>query len=128
MNENRPETMTGHNFIVTEAERSLGPEKYMKLVKTRMELDFQYACKQRVEGKKRWKKDWVRQRLLEYFTKSPFWDYETRIRIAADCDLTFNQVSKWNWDHRRRLGMKTNSRRLKKHKLEELDLQAEPEI
>ena len=78
-----------------------------------MALDIHYARHQRIEGRHILKKDSIRQILRKYFNESPIWDYGLKIRIASEIGMTFNQVSKWNWDHRKRLGMKTNSRKLR---------------
>ena len=53
--------------------------------------------------------------LLEYFEQKQVWDYPMKIAIAEELNMTLSQVSKWNWDHRKRLGMQTNSRKLKKY-------------
>ena len=52
------------------------------------------------------------QALLDYFEKDPNWDYATKICIAEKIGMTFSQVSKWNWDHRKKLGMSTERRRV----------------
>ena len=45
--------------------------------------------------------------LAEYFDRNPNWSYATKMEIAAQIDMTPNQVSKWNWDQRKKLGMPT---------------------
>ena len=53
--------------------------------------------------------------LMDYFEKDPNWTFSTKIEIAALIDMTPNQVSKWNWDQRKKLGMPTErAKRAKK--------------
>ena len=52
--------------------------------------------------------------LAEYFKKNPNWSYATKMEIAAQIDMTPNQVSKWNWDQRKKLGMPTERGKGKK--------------
>ena len=52
--------------------------------------------------------------LAEYFNKNPNWSYATKMEIAAQIDMTPNQVSKWNWDQRKKLGMPTERGKGKK--------------
>ena len=58
--------------------------------------------------------------LLKYFNQQPFWDYPTKIAICEKLGMTLAQVSKWNWDHRKKLGIattriKTEQKRLYKN-------------
>ena len=52
--------------------------------------------------------------LKKYFDESPIWSYEHKVAIAQEVGMTFNQVSKWNWDHRKNLGISTTRDRKKK--------------
>ena len=49
--------------------------------------------------------------LMDYFNKNPDWSYATKIEIAELIDMTPNQVSKWNWDQRKKLGMSTKRKK-----------------
>ena len=45
--------------------------------------------------------------LLQHFKRKPVWDYAEKVAIAEELSMTFGQVSKWNWDHRKKQGMST---------------------
>ena len=45
--------------------------------------------------------------LNKYFDENPVWSFKVKMEIAAQIDMTPNQVSKWNWDKRKNLGMST---------------------
>ena len=45
--------------------------------------------------------------LLRQFNRNPKWDYATKIAIAESLGMTLAQVAKWNWDHRKKLGIST---------------------
>ena len=47
------------------------------------------------------------KRLREFYKEDPVWDYSKKIEIAVELGMTLNQVSKWNWDHRKKLGIST---------------------
>ena len=51
--------------------------------------------------------------LQEYFKRDPNWSYATKMEIAAQIGMTPNQVSKWNWDQRKKLGMSTERKKKK---------------
>jgi len=42
--------------------------------------------------------------------KSSHWDYQKKVDLALKLGLTFPQVSKWNWDRKKKeaLGMDAN--------------------
>ena len=44
-------------------------------------------------------------KLLTYFNQNPVWDYATKVKIAAEVGMTFNQISKWSWDYRKKQGI-----------------------
>ena len=46
--------------------------------------------------------------LTEYFNRNPNWSFAIKMEIASLIDMTPNQVSKWNWDQRKKLGMPTD--------------------
>lgn len=50
--------------------------------------------------------------LLEEFNKSYKWSYEQSVSIGERIGMTFHQVSKWNWDQRKKVGIPTE--RIKK--------------
>ncbi len=45
--------------------------------------------------------------LVEEFNKNQKWSYNDKIRIGEQIGMTFHQVSKWNWDYRKKLGIST---------------------
>ena len=45
--------------------------------------------------------------LVAEFEKSNKWSYKDKIRIAELIGMTFHQVSKWNWDYRKKMGVDT---------------------
>ena len=45
--------------------------------------------------------------LIKHFQENPYWDYATKLRIAESLGMTYAQVSKWSWDTRKKLGLKT---------------------
>ena len=49
--------------------------------------------------------------LQEYFERDPNWSYATKMEIASNIGMTPNQVSKWNWDQRKKLGMSTERKK-----------------
>lgn len=51
--------------------------------------------------------------LQEYFDKDPNWTYAVKMDIAAQIGMTPNQVSKWNWDQRKKLNMPTERKKKK---------------
>jgi hypothetical protein len=36
------------------------------------------------------------------YQKNPSWDYEKKCELALRLQFTFTQVSKWNWDRRKK--------------------------
>ena len=76
------------------------------LMKTRLLLDQQYVQSWH-KGRRMRKKPQHMQLLVDYFNLNPIWDYETKVRIAEEIGMTFNQVSKWNWDYRKKQGIST---------------------
>ena len=53
------------------------------------------------------------QKLLREFAKKEVWSYADKVRIAQETGMTYHKVSKWNWDHRKKLGLDTQRRYLK---------------
>lgn len=49
--------------------------------------------------------------LMKYFDKNPNWTYAIKMEIAAQIGMTPNQVSKWNWDQRKKLNMSTERKK-----------------
>lgn len=39
------------------------------------------------------------------FKANSTWSYEKKCEIALKLNLTFNQVSKWNWDQKKKEGI-----------------------
>lgn len=50
--------------------------------------------------------------LVEEFKKNYKWSYEHSVKIGQRIGMTFHQVSKWNWDQRKKEGIATE--RIKK--------------
>ena len=57
------------------------------------------------------KKNYHMKTLMMYFLKNPTWDYSEKVAIAAELGMTYNQVSKWNWDQRKKCGITTDRHR-----------------
>ena len=36
------------------------------------------------------------------YKKNPNWNYQKKCDLAIKLNLTFGQISKWNWDRRKR--------------------------
>lgn len=49
-----------------------------------------------------------------HFNRNPTWEYAHKIAICEQLGMTLAQVQKWNWDYKKKLGMKTSSRKLRK--------------
>ena len=81
------------------------------LMQTRMILDSHYA-RTFQQGKKMRKTTEHIKKLVDYFNINPTWDYAIKVKIAEEIGMTLNQVSKWNWDHRKKLGFRTSNRAL----------------
>ena len=56
------------------------------------------------------------QVLMDQFCINPEWTFSTKIKIAKQIGMTLNQVSKWNWDQRKKLGLRTDRNRFKQEK------------
>lgn len=48
--------------------------------------------------------------LLAEFSKKQTWTFADKIRISKEIGMTHQKVSKWNWDHRKKLGLDTKRR------------------
>lgn len=83
------------------------------LVQARMRVEKQYF-KNLSEGRRLRKNSEEIGVLLQHFNRNPIWDYPTKIAIAEQLGMTFGQISKWNWDHRKKLGMCTTRTKAKK--------------
>ena len=70
----------------------------------RVRVEQEYFRKLRQGGKLR-KNEFERSILQQHFDENPVWDYPMKIAICEQLNMTLAQVSKWNWDCRRRLGM-----------------------
>ena len=82
----------------------------------RSKLESQYL-QSLTEGGKYKKNEKQVEALMEHFNKNPVWDLRTKILIAESLGMTIGQVAKWNWDHRKKLGLDTShSKRAKKDK------------
>ena len=86
-------------------------EDGLNLMETRLSLDKQYA-KAWHEGRRICKKSSHKKKLIEYFNANPIWDYTLKVTIAKELGMTFNQISKWNWDQRKKMGIIINRRKL----------------
>ena len=77
-----------------------------EVMQTRMQLEKSYANKWQ-EGRRMRKNTDQMVILNKYFDENPVWSFKVKMEIAAQIDMTPNQVSKWNWDRRKNLGMST---------------------
>lgn len=57
---------------------------------------------------RRQKKTGDEKKILENeFKKDPNWSYQKKVDLALRLGFTFAQVSKWNWDMRKKEGIET---------------------
>ena len=84
----------------------------LDLMKTRLKLDQNYF-EAWYEGKRIRKKPDHVTKLVNYFNQSPIWDYQLKVHIAEELGMTFNQVGKWNWDYRRKVGIQTRKYKMR---------------
>ena len=45
--------------------------------------------------------------------KDPSWDYQKKVDLAIKLGFTFAQVSKWNWDRKKKAGIPVTNERKK---------------
>jgi len=81
-------------------------------MRTRLELEAKYID-QWEEGRRMRKKPQQMETLLTHFNENPTWSMARKIQIAEEIGMTFHQVSKWNWDHRRKMGISTARKKKK---------------
>ena len=77
-----------------------------EMAKILIALDKDYMQKWQ-EGRRMRKKPQQMEILNQFFNQNPDWTYALKMRIAQEIGMTPNQVSKWNWDQRKKLGMPT---------------------
>ena len=54
-------------------------------------------------GRRRQKKSTEERKILEAeYLKNPVWPYQKKVDLALLLNFTFGQVSKWNWDRRKK--------------------------
>ena len=70
-----------------------------------------------VEGKRMRKNKEQMKVLMEEFNKNYKWSYEQAVKISERIGMAYHQVSKWNWDQRKKRGIPTE--RIKKPAPEE---------
>ena len=75
-------------------------------MKLRLTLDAHYLDKWE-EGRRMRKKPDQMEILVKYFEEEPKWSMAKKIAIAEEIGMTFHQVSKWNWDYRKKMGIST---------------------
>ena len=75
-------------------------------MKTRLKLEEKYI-EQWEEGRRMRKKPQQMTILMKYFDENPTWSMAKKIQIADEIGMTFHQVSKWNWDQRKKRGIST---------------------
>ena len=51
------------------------------------------------------------EKLVQYFNESPEWSMAKKIEIASEIGMTFQQVGKWNWDYRKKMGIATSRKK-----------------
>lgn len=71
-----------------------------------MILDEKYMENRR-ENKRMRKKPEQMEILKKEFELSTVWSYSHKVKIAKAIGMTFHQVSKWNWDYRKKMGLST---------------------
>ena len=81
-------------------------------MRTRLELEAKYID-QWEEGRRMRKKPQQMEILMKYFSENPTWSMAHKIQIAEEIGMTFHQVSKWNWDYRRKMGISTARKKKK---------------
>ena len=86
------------------------------LMKARIELDLLHA-QGWFKGRHLRKTEEDIEILLDHFKADPVWNYETKVKIALQVGMTLNQVSKWHWDHRKKLGISTKDTRTRKYRI-----------
>jgi len=64
------------------------------------------------EGKRMRKKPDQMGILVQYFDKDPNWTYAKKMEIAAQIGMTPSQVSKWNWDQRKKNKLPTERKKV----------------
>ena len=75
-------------------------------METRLKLEQKYMD-QWEEGRRIRKKPQQMDVLLKHFNENPKWSMALKIQIAEEIGMTFHQVSKWNWDYRKKMGIST---------------------
>jgi hypothetical protein len=83
------------------------------LAETRLILEQNYM-NQWQEGKRMRKKPLQMNVLMEHFNQDPSWSYALKMKIATQIGMTPNQVSKWNWDMRKKMGLPTERKKNQK--------------
>ena len=76
----------------------------------RMELDNMYM-QQYQEDRRITKKPDQKAILKREFEKDPVWSYKKKMEIACFIGMNVNQVSKWNWDQRKKMGLSTDRKK-----------------
>lgn len=76
------------------------------LVQARKRIEQQYFTNL-TEGRRLRKNPKQIDILIAHFNRRPVWDYAEKVAIAEELNMTFGQVSKWNWDHRKKMGVST---------------------
>lgn len=82
-------------------------------MKTRLALDAKYLD-QWEEGRRMRKKPEQMAALVKYFNECPEWSMAKKIEIADEIGMTFHQISKWNWDYRKKMGIATSRKKKSK--------------
>merc|ERR1712187_1045139 len=86
-------------------ERIVKTKQKKELMQECLEMERKYFTEQRKEGKNIRKKKEQYNVLMAHFSEDPNWSYRKKVKIASEIGMTFNQVSKWNWDQRRKQGI-----------------------
>ena len=81
-----------------------------QLANVRMQLEAQYMENWQ-ENKRMRKKPDQMNILQDEFDRDPNWNFKKKMEIASAIGMTPNQVSKWNWDQRKKLGMSTERKK-----------------
>ena len=55
------------------------------------------------------------------FEKNAYWNFRDKVRIGAQVGMTFFQIDKWNFDMKRKLGIKRKRKYVRKLHEQKID-------
>ena len=112
-NLNKYDSITSHKSNMTAKFGKEDPPK--KLSQIRLALEQNYMINYRSDRRMCKRQD-QKEILQEYFKEDPNWSYEKKMEIAVQIGMTPTQVSKWNWDERKKHNLPTERKRGKQQK------------